>query len=152
MANLLPDENSVYNWTGPIYVQENINDLSLFSSQTDLFLQEFPWSGGDERGEESSPIHFGTVFKEEQISKKGVKRQLITEDKENDQKMKREQLDRHTESIRPMCWGEKSSQIKQLQEVIRKMEENHTNTVHILQGMILQLEKEKPRRQNIITL
>lgn len=40
----------------------------FFSSQTDLFLQDFPWSGGDERGEESSPIHFGTVFKEEPIS------------------------------------------------------------------------------------
>ncbi|VDH98784.1 Hypothetical predicted protein [Mytilus galloprovincialis] len=149
--------------------------------RTDLFLQDFPWSGGDERGEESSPIHFGTVFKEEPISgvkrfyevdssreslllspeekkksssKKGVKRRLITEDKENDQKMKREQLDRHSDSIRPMCggWGGKSSQIKQLTEVIGKMEENHSTTIHILKGMITQLEKEKPRRQNIITL
>ncbi|VDH97952.1 uncharacterized protein [Mytilus edulis] len=162
MVNFLPDEDSVYNWT---------------DSQTDLFLQDFPWSGGDARGEESSPIHFGTVFKEEPISgvkrfyevessressllspekkkspsKKGVKRRLITEDKENDQKMKREQLDRHSDSIRPMCWGEKSSQIKQLTEVIGKMEENHSTTIHILKGMITQLEKEKPRRQNIIT-
>ncbi|CAG2215586.1 unnamed protein product [Mytilus edulis] len=98
-------------------------------------------------GEESSPIHLRRSLKKNQYRKKEVKRQLLTEDIENDKKMKREQLDRHTERIRPMCWGGKCSQKKkQLQEAIRKMEENHTNTVHILQGMIIQLEKEKVKK------
>ncbi|VDI46686.1 Hypothetical predicted protein [Mytilus galloprovincialis] len=55
-----------------LITEDKENDQKMKCSQTDLFLQDFPWSGGDERGEESSPIYFGTVFKEEPIS--GVKR------------------------------------------------------------------------------
>ncbi|CAG2253328.1 unnamed protein product [Mytilus edulis] len=131
MVNFLPDEDSVYNWT---------------DSQTDLFLQDFPWSGGDARGEESSPIHFGTVFKEEPISgvkrfyevessressllspekkkspsKKGVKRRLITEDKENDQKMKRKQASINVQSI-----GEQQ-QIQKLMGLVRAQEQKRS--------------------------
>ncbi|VDI23604.1 Hypothetical predicted protein [Mytilus galloprovincialis] len=63
MVNFLPDEDSVYNWTDGVkrfYEVESSRESSLLSPE-----------------------------KKKSPSKKGVKRRLITEDKENDQKMKR---------------------------------------------------------------
>ncbi|XP_076081365.1 uncharacterized protein LOC143052258 isoform X2 [Mytilus galloprovincialis] len=111
-----------------------------------------PGFGEEERGVESSPIHFGTTF-HPKVSKDGKNKKRGREEeeeedgeeeKENKKKMKK--CDEHFKNISPMSWGEISSQIDNLKKIKLEMVESNTRIVNLIEGTITQLRKEKPRR------
>ncbi|XP_076081364.1 uncharacterized protein LOC143052258 isoform X1 [Mytilus galloprovincialis] len=132
-----------------------------------------PGFGEEERGVESSPIHFGTTFHPKVSTGKGFYEHRMfdgesssssalkdgknkkrgreeeeeedgEEEKENKKKMKK--CDEHFKNISPMSWGEISSQIDNLKKIKLEMVESNTRIVNLIEGTITQLRKEKPRR------
>ncbi|CAG2212309.1 unnamed protein product [Mytilus edulis] len=76
------------------------------NSQMNRFLEEMPGFGDEERGVESSPIHFRKTFKPKVSTGKGFYENRIFDDASSSSALKSNE---HVKNIGPMGWGKISA-------------------------------------------
>ncbi|CAG2243285.1 unnamed protein product [Mytilus edulis] len=114
-------------------------------SQMNRFLEEMPGFGEEERGVESSPIHFGTTFHPKVSTGKGFYEHRMFDDESSSSTLKK--CDHHVDKLRPMSWGKISSQIDNLNKIKEEIRKSNAMVLELVDGAIQQLHKEKPRRE-----
>ncbi|CAG2216638.1 unnamed protein product [Mytilus edulis] len=147
------DEDSISKWS---------------NSQMNRFLEDMPGFGEEERGVESSPIHFGTTFQPKVSTGKGFyehrmfddesssssalkegknkKRGREEEEEDEEEKENRKKMKKCDEHVKSHELGEISSQIDNLNKIKQEMVQSNGRILELIEGTITQLRKEKPRR------